>query len=78
MIHDNAWKPVNHAGWVIQKDVMGLSALHRKQAIGFEDADMASYFSTLEVLIDCESRKGYIGVLVASQPPFIQYLIREE
>lgn len=66
MIHDNAWKPVNHAGWVIQKDVMGLSALHRKQAIGFEDADMApSYFSTLEALIERESRKDYIGILVA-------------
>lgn len=46
--------------------VFYISALHREQAIGFEDADMAtSYFSALEALIECESRKGYIGILVA-------------
>lgn len=46
--------------------VFYISALHRKQAISFEDADMAtSCFSTLEALIECECRKGCIGILVA-------------
>lgn len=63
MIHKNALKSVNHAGWVIEKDVVEYFTylLYGKLAIGFENADMAtSYFSTLEALKECACRKGCI------------------